>query len=68
MVTELQKVEASVIATLAVVSRGGTVYLKVPKDINEATLGFEDGDNVQIAVMRITHKGTKKHDKAMSED
>jgi len=60
MSTQIQEVKVRVILTLSVVKRGRTIYLKIPKDINEASLGFNDGDNVQIGVMQITHKGKPK--------
>ena len=57
MSTQGFEVKARVILTLAVVKRGRTIYLKIPKDINEGSLGFENGDNVQIGILDITHKG-----------
>lgn len=59
MQEEDELVHAKQIHTLTVVGRGRgakTVYLKVPKDTN-AGLGFAPGDNVQVAIMKIVHKG-----------
>lgn len=60
MATEMQQVRNKPTALLAVVKRGATIYLKIPKDINDSTFGFEQGDNVQIEVVQLTHKGRPK--------
>lgn len=47
------------ILALEVVNHGGTIYLKIPRGINQG-LGFMKGDTVQVAIQQILSKGDLK--------